>query len=165
MILGTLVAVLATQNASIQAPQADVRAPNGVVVSDDHIGGGKLLEAGDKITIQYRVWDSLNREIANSTKRGLPYTLIVGMRNSDPLVSVALPGMRAGGIRTVSVPAEYFPDGIGGIVPARTDLHLWINVIAAKAQGPAKVESANAERTQGTLEVPGALAHNGPARD
>ena len=164
MNIVSIIAAFALQTGSTQAPPAPLELPNGVTVVEDHIGDGKLLEEGDKITIQYQVRDSLNRELANSTKRGLPYTLIVGTRNSDRLVSVALAGMHAGGMRTALVPADLIPQGIGSIVPPKTDLHLWIYVIAAKAFNPPKVESLHAERTQGTVEVPRTIAHNGSTR-
>ena len=164
MNIVSLIAAIVAQTGQNPVLQDDLVAPQGVTTVEDRVGTGKLLELGDKITIQYRVWDSLNRELADSTKRAMPYTLVIGMGNSDPLVSVALPGMHAGGIRTASIPASLVPEGIGSIVPPKTDLHLWIYVIAAKATGVPKVESPHAERTQGTVEVPRAPVHDGAAR-
>ncbi len=132
---------------------------------DLRVGQGKLVEDGDKVTIQYRVWDPNKKELANSMKRGMPYTLVFGGRNSDPLVSVTLAGMHVGGSRYTVLPAEQLPGGIGSIVPANTDLTIWVHVIAAKALNTAKVESSNAERAQGAVEVPRAVAHDGPTRN
>jgi FKBP-type peptidyl-prolyl cis-trans isomerase len=132
---------------------------------DLKVGQGKLVEEGDKVTIQYRVCDPNKKELANSMKRGMPYTLIFGGRNSDPLVAVTLAGMHVGGSRYTVLPAESLPEGIGSIVPANTDLTVWVHVIAAKALKAGKVESPNAERAQGAVEVPRAVAHDGPTRD
>ncbi len=133
-------------------------------IEDLHVGSGKLLEDGDKVTIQYSVCDAQHHEFANSLKRGMPFTMLVGGRNSDPLVSVALAGMHVGGSRRAMVSADILPDGIGSIVPPRTDLIVWVHVIAAKSTNLAKVESPNAERTQGALEVPRVTARHGAAR-
>jgi|GEM_PF-1958951 len=138
--------------------------PDGAKILEERPGKGRLVESGDKITIQYQVKDGLNRELASTCKRGMTYTLVVGERNSDRLLSVALTGMKVGGIRLVLIPSNSVPQGIGSIVPPKTDLRLWINVVAAKAYSLAKVESSHVERTQGTLAVPGTSAHHGGAR-
>jgi len=162
--LVSIIAILSTQSGlNLQVP-GDMNSSNRIVFQDQYVGNGKLIEAGDKITIEYRVWAETNRELADSKKRGLPFTLIVGARNSDPFVSVALPGMHAGGIRTAVIPADFAPEGVGSIIPAKTDLHLWIYVIAAKPTNLPKVDSIHAERTQGTLEVPRTSARDGRAR-
>ena len=145
--------------------QANVSIRRFPINVDLRVGQGKLIEDGDKVTIQYRVCNQYKKELANSMKRGMPYTLVVGDRNSDSLVSVTLAGMHVGGSRYTVLPAESLPDGIGSIVPAKTDLTIWVHVIAAKSVKGAKVESPNAERAQGAVEVPRAVAHNGPARN
>ena len=156
--------LLSSQTGAQSVQPTPLELPHGVTVVEEHVGTGKLVEDGDKITIQYKVRDSLDRELANSYKRGMAYTILVGSRNSDPLVSVALAGIHAGGIRTALIPSDVVPKGIGSIIPPKTDLHLWIYVIAAKAMDSPKVESTYAERTQGTVEVPRTLAHHGSAR-
>ena len=145
-----------------QMPPKDVREPINV---DLRIGQGKILEEGDQVTIQYRVCGAFKKELANSMKRGMPFTLIFGGRNSDPLVSVTLAGMHVGGSRYTVLPAESLPDGIGSIVPAKTDLTIWVHVIEAKASSVSKVESPHVERAQGAVEVPRAVAHDGSARN
>lgn len=140
----------------------DVRDPVNV---DLRVGTGKLIEEGDRVTIQYRVCGAYKKELANSMKRGMPYTLVYSSRNSEPLVSVTLAGMHVGGSRYTVLPAESLPDGIGSIVPAKTDLTIWVHVIEAKGTDTAKVESAHVERAQGAVEVPRAFAHNGSARN
>ena len=132
---------------------------------DIRIGQGKLVEVGDEVTIEYRVCDQGQREYGNSMKRGMPFTLEYGGRNSDPLVSVALSGMRVGGNRYVVLPGDSFAEGIGSIVPPKTDLTIWVHVVSAKAGKAAKVESPYVERAKGTVEVPRAVAHNGSARN
>ena len=134
------------------------------VIVDIRVGEGKLVEQGDRVTIHYRVTDPGKKELANSMKRGLTYTMVFGGRNSDPLVMVALAGMHVGGSRYAKLPAEMFATGIGSIVPPRTDLTVWVHVIAAATWKGAKVESSNAERAQGAMEVPRVAAHNGSAR-
>jgi hypothetical protein len=140
----------------------DVREPINV---DIRVGEGRLIGEGDRVTIQYRVCGAYKKELANSMKRGMPYTLIYSSRNSEPLVSVTLAGMHVGGSRYTVLPAESLPDGIGSIVPAKTDLTIWVHVIEAKTTDSAKVESPHVERAQGAVEVPRAVAHNGSARN
>jgi hypothetical protein len=136
----------------------------GATPVDIRVGWGRLIEDGDKVTIQYRVTDTNKKEFANTMKRGMPFTLLYGDRNSDPLVSVVLDGMRIGGSRYVEMPASALPTGVGSIVPSNTDLTIWVHVIAAKKVREPKVESAHAERAQGAVEVPRATARYGAAR-
>ncbi len=164
MIFATLLSLYACQTSSFKVAQVSYELPNGVKVTDEFQGSGKLVEEGDKITIQYRVWDSLDRVLADSAKRGMPFTLVVGQRNSDPLVSVVLAGMHSGGVRTAWIPAELIPEGLGSIVPPKTDLHLWIFVLAAKAYISPKVDTTRAERIKGTVEVSRVAIHHGSTR-
>jgi len=160
---------------------AEVRQGPQIKIIEDRPGSGKLIEDGDKVVIQYRVWDVNGRELADTSKRGMPFTMVIGQRNSDKLLTVALAGMHAKGVRTADIPAELVPAGLGSVIPANSDLHIWIFAVAAKpasapdtatqggrpvkiAPKPAKVESKHVERTKGTVQVPGATAHNGPAR-
>ena len=164
MVIISFLSVFALLQTGISPVAEDVAGKKTAVTVDLKIGAGKAIEDGDKVTIQYRVCDSAKRELANSMKRGMPFTLIFGGRNSDPLVSVALAGMHVGGSRYTVLPAESLPAGIGSIVPPKTDLTVWVHVIAAKPLKGAKVESANAERAQGAMEVPRVAAHHGSAR-
>ena len=158
------IAILISLQTGVNQSTESPALANGVSILQERQGKGKLIASGDKITIQYQVKDGLNHELASSRKRGMPFTLVVGERNSDPLISVALTGMREGGIRLVLIPSSAIPQGIGSIVPPKTDLRLWINVVAAKAYDLTKVESSHVERTQGTVAVPRTSAHHGRAR-
>jgi len=128
-------------------------------------GDGEPIATGSLVTVSYVVKDGLGHELANSNKRGMPFTFQFGDRTADPMFSAAVEGMAKGGERTVWIPWTAVGPGVGGIVPPRTDLQLWVHVESVTGlKASPKVKSGNAKGASGTLAVPGAAGQHGPAR-
>ncbi|CAN5647191.1 hypothetical protein BH11ARM2_BH11ARM2_11610 [soil metagenome] len=79
--------------------------------------------SGPAHEVEYIAWDGLGRESANSTKRGLPFTLPA---TGDALLEGATLGLTSGGMRFVWTFAEALPPDLGGIFPPHTDAILWL---------------------------------------
>lgn len=64
-------------------------------------GQGDAVKAGDRVSVELMVTREDGKMLANSHKRGLPYTICVG--SDDPNMSELVVGMREGGIREAVV--------------------------------------------------------------
>jgi peptidylprolyl isomerase len=99
---------LASQTPVVPAqPQAEIE--------EIVLGTGQHAAPGFLVTVHFIVRDSAGREVANSERRGLPYTFEQGARGNDFWSRLAA-GMRTGGERLVKLPAE-LAFGSGGVPP------------------------------------------------
>jgi|GEM_PF-3637144 len=133
MILALFVCTLAIQKGPpttpIPAPKTVQKAPHSkrkvhqhksaAVVkkspyADKLAGWGEPVKDGDVVEIQFVVTKSTGERLADSKKRGLPYTFKIGAAGNDPLLDMVVKGMRVGGVRTGTVEARdaYGPDGM-----------------------------------------------------
>ncbi len=80
---------------------------------DNPVGSGKPIQDGDVVVIHFLVKKASGESVADSKKRGLPYTFKIGAAGNDPLLDLVVKGMRVGGIRTGRMPAKdaYGPSG------------------------------------------------------
>ncbi|MCC7435301.1 MAG: FKBP-type peptidyl-prolyl cis-trans isomerase [Methanoregulaceae archaeon] len=94
------------------------------------VGSGNGVVVGDRVTIHFLATTPEGNELANSRKRGLPYTFVVTAEPYD-LLSRAAIGMRPGGIRLASFPPEraFGQTGLVPIVPPNATLQLTVNLI------------------------------------
>lgn len=72
---------------------------------DKPTGYGSPVQAGDIVTIQFVVKKKTGEDVANSKKRGLPYTFKIGAAGNDPLLDLVVTGMKVGAVRTYTVSA------------------------------------------------------------
>lgn len=93
-------------------------------------GSGAAVVAGDRVTIHFLVSTSTQSELANTRKRGLPYSFVVTAEPNDLLSRVCL-GMRPGGIRFATVPPgrAFGAAGLVPIIPTNATLELTVNLI------------------------------------
>mgnify|MGYP000935198444 CR=1 FL=1 len=94
------------------------------------VGSGNAVAVGDRVTIHFLAATPEGNELANSRKRGLPFTFVVTAEPYD-LLSRAAIGMRPGGIRLAAFPPEraFGQTGLVPIVPPNATLHLTVNLI------------------------------------
>ncbi|MBX3118815.1 MAG: FKBP-type peptidyl-prolyl cis-trans isomerase [Fimbriimonadaceae bacterium] len=118
------------QAAPIALPSADLLNPK-VTITEVRPGSGRSIQPGDLVTIHFQVETAEGRELANTHKRGLPYS--IEFRVGDSFWATMLSGMRAGGERRLMLPSDvYFGEnGVPGVVPSGTTLMAKIQVISA----------------------------------
>lgn len=107
-------------------------APNpSVAITELRPGSGRAIQPGDLVTVHFQVETADGKEIANTHKRGLPYS--VEFRMGESFWSAMLTGMRAGGERKVSLQSDLFfgEGGVTGIVPSGTMLMATVKVISS----------------------------------
>ncbi len=94
------------------------------------VGTGAPVVVGDRVTVHFLVATPTGEELANSRKRGLPYTLVVTAEPND-LLSRVVVGMRIGGSRFASLPPEraFGAAGLIPIVPPNATLEVTVNVV------------------------------------
>ncbi len=118
------------QTAPAVSPATEQANPS-VLVTELRPGNGRAIQPGDLVTVHFQVETSEGRELANTRKRGLPYS--VEFRLTDSFWSAMLTGMRAGGERKLALPSDlYFgQNGVSGVVPSGTTLLAKIQVVSA----------------------------------
>jgi FKBP-type peptidyl-prolyl cis-trans isomerase len=116
-----------------------VVAPVSVVYQDIVIGKNDPPSAGDRVTVHVDVKDSESgEEYISSRKRGLPFTFV--FQSEKELLSDLMRGMRTGGYRTATVPAEALNSypGFAAFIPAGKtttfELRL-VRIVRVKAGG------------------------------
>lgn len=125
------------QNPGVEAPA--------IALEVVRAGTGTTAQVGDRVTIHFVVRTEEGRELANSLKRGMPYT--VELDEPNGLWSTILDGLRAGGAAKLTANSNLFfgKGGIAPIVPPDTVLKAYVTLlrvekamIAKKAEVPAK---------------------------
>lgn len=98
---------------------------------DLRVGNGAPVVVGDRVTVHFLVISQTKDELANSRKRGLPYSFVVSPEPTDLLSRIAL-GMRAGGSRLAPIPPDraYGANGLVPIVPQNASLEITLNLIS-----------------------------------
>lgn len=97
---------------------ADAIAPN-VVIQDLIVGRGRLAQDGDEVTVHYVARLLSGREFDSSRERRQPLGFALGMGVVIQGLHDGLKGMRVGGLRRLTIPAElgYGAPGWGEAVP------------------------------------------------
>jgi FKBP-type peptidyl-prolyl cis-trans isomerase len=95
-------------------------------------GTGAPVAVGQRVTVNFLVTDESGAELANSRKRGLPFSFLLENSDTD-LFCQLVGGMRVGGQRRVRVPSEsaFGPAGLPPIVPGNASLVVVVTVVKA----------------------------------
>ena len=108
-------------------PDAAHAAPTEIEVTDQAVGGGPEPRRGWFAIIRYTGWiyddqapDKKGKRFISSDDRGAPVSFIYGYKRALPGLEKGMEGMKAGGRRTVIIPARYAfkgarqesPDGV-----------------------------------------------------
>lgn len=103
----------------IQAPAPAPVGPgiglaSALTVEEVTAGSGYAAKAGDRVTVDFTLGTHDGKEIANTQKRGLTYTLLLGAPNTSPLWQSLLSGAQAGSQRRVSFSGDavFGPEGL-----------------------------------------------------
>lgn len=92
----------------VSAPPTETMSAPGCIVQR---GVGEPAKKGDLVTIDYSIQDETGKEIANSERRGIPYTFELSAAPGDALLNGATRGAREGEERLlVFIAQEWHPE-------------------------------------------------------
>jgi FKBP-type peptidyl-prolyl cis-trans isomerase len=112
-----------------QAAIADVFSVSPISVEVLHLGSGVLAQPGDRVTVHFVVRTLEGKELANTVKRGMPFT--VELDGMGSFWSTALDGTRAGAKSRLKANTSIFfgKNGILPIIPADTEIEADLTVL------------------------------------
>jgi FKBP-type peptidyl-prolyl cis-trans isomerase len=89
---------------------------------DTKVGTGAEAKTGDSVTVHYTGYLTDGKKFESSKDSGQPFTLTLGEGKVIPGWEQGIPGMKVGGIRRLTIPAElgYGAQGSGPIPPNAT---------------------------------------------
>ena len=98
--------------------------PPMVVIQDLIVGRGTLAQEGDEVVVHYVAKLLGGREVDSSRERREPLAFSLGMGRVIQGLHDGLKGMRVGGMRKLTIPAElaYGERGWGSAVPPNATL-------------------------------------------
>jgi FKBP-type peptidyl-prolyl cis-trans isomerase len=105
--------------------------PRGTRVVDVKVGTGPAVKAGDSVEVHYlgRLADGTTFD--SSKPRGVPFVFPVGQGRVIKGWDAGLVGMRAGGVRRLSIPPEeaYGERGVPPVIPPNSTLHFEVELL------------------------------------
>jgi FKBP-type peptidyl-prolyl cis-trans isomerase FkpA len=105
--------------------------PSGLGIEDPTPGTGDEATAGQRVTVHYTGWlhdpaaeNSRGRKFDSSKDRGQPFVFHLGAGQVIRGWDEGVQGMRVGGTRVLTIPAElgYGARGAGGVIPPNATL-------------------------------------------
>lgn len=107
-------------------------APTPFVADELLVGTGPAVVLGQRVTVNFLVTDEAGVELANSRKRGLPFSFAYENSDTD-LFCRLIGGMRVGGQRRLRVPADlaFGSSGLPPIIPGNVALVVVVTVVKA----------------------------------
>ncbi len=98
--------------------------PSGLVKEDLVIGRGALAEAGKDVLVHYVGWLTNGQQFDSSRARRDPLDFSLGAGDVIKGWDEGVPGMRVGGKRKLTIPADlaYRDQGCGGVIPPHATL-------------------------------------------
>ena len=152
-------AVVSTEPGFTGAPVASNTLAGGLVLDDFLIGTGEEAKPGSEVSVHYTGTLADGTVFDTSKKRNRPYTFTIGQGRVIKGWDMGVPGMKVGGKRRLTVPAElgYGPRGKGKI-PANSQLTFTIELLEALPPLPdAKGDEAFAGEPLQKTELEGGL--------
>lgn len=121
--------------------------PPALIVSEVKGGAGAVAKAGDRLTIEFSFKTLDGIEVASTSKRGLPYTLVLG-HGEGSLWNQALEGTRAGSERSLMFGADgmFGSGGLGAVIPKGAQLMGTIRVVRIVRGGPPQPGNPDSRR-------------------
>lgn len=98
--------------------------PGGLVIQDLIVGRGALAQSGNDIVVHYVGRILGGRQFDSSRNRMDPLDFSLGAGDVIKGLDQGVQGMRVGGLRKLTVPAElaYGDQGCGGVIPPHATL-------------------------------------------
>ncbi len=107
-------------------------------IVDNKVGTGAEAVNGKQLSVHYTGYLSdagkKGKKFDSSLDRGQPFTLTLGARQVIPGWEQGLQGMKVGGNRTMTIPAElaYGSRGAGGVIPPNADIIFDVELLGVK---------------------------------
>ena len=132
-LIGALIAMTSPAGAS-----DIVTLPSGLRYKDEVVGSGPEPKSGQSVSVHYTGWLNENgekgRKFDSSRDRGQPFSFTLGARQVIAGWDEGVATMRAGGKRTLIIPAAlgYGARGAGGVIPPGATLIFDVELIEAR---------------------------------
>jgi FKBP-type peptidyl-prolyl cis-trans isomerase len=101
---------------------------SGLVV-DEQVGQGPELQEGSLATFHYEIADLSGKVLADSARRGLPYTARVEGERRESALLLAMRGTRVGGVRRILTDSDALAFGGDFLIPRATPLEVRVRVL------------------------------------
>ncbi|WKB55494.1 FKBP-type peptidyl-prolyl cis-trans isomerase [Eleftheria terrae] len=114
--------------------------PSGLQIDDVQAGTGATATAGRSVRVHYTGWlhdpkaaDGRGRKFDSSKDRGDPFEFSLGAGMVIQGWDEGVQGMKEGGIRVLTIPAElgYGARGAGGVIPPNATLVFEVELLKA----------------------------------
>jgi FKBP-type peptidyl-prolyl cis-trans isomerase len=126
LVAGALsTSALATQEGKPMEPAKDTAAaketvtPSGLKYVDQKVGAGAEAKSGDVVSVHYTGWLENGTKFDSSRDRNEPFRFKLGASQVIKGWDEGVAGMKVGGKRRLTIPAElgYGKRGAGGVIP------------------------------------------------
>jgi len=108
--------------------------PNGLKIEDLVIGTGAIAKAGNTASVHYTGWLTDGTKFDSSVDRGQSFDFSLGAGQVIKGWDEGVAGMRVGGKRRLTIPAElgYGAQGAGGVIPPNAVLIFEVELLAVE---------------------------------
>lgn len=115
---------------------------NGLKIDDTKIGTGRIAAAGTTVVVHYTGWlsddkaaDGHGKKFDSSVDRKEPFSFPLGMGKVIKGWDQGVDGMKVGGKRTLTIPADlgYGARGAGGVIPPNAVLIFDVELLDVKS--------------------------------
>ncbi|MCL2524940.1 MAG: FKBP-type peptidyl-prolyl cis-trans isomerase [Betaproteobacteria bacterium] len=111
---------------------AEITTASGLIYEDAAVGDGAEAKAGDHVVVHYTGWLTNGSQFDSSRERNEPFDFRLGMRHVIAGWDEGVQGMRVGGQRKLTIPAQlgYGARGAGGVIPPNATLVFDVELLA-----------------------------------
>ena len=111
-----------------------ITTPSGLIIEDLTVGDGDEAVAGRYVSVHYTGWLTDGRKFDSSKDRNDPFSFPLGARHVIAGWDEGVQGMKAGGVRKLTIPPElgYGRRGAGGVIPPDATLVFEVELLAVQ---------------------------------
>jgi FKBP-type peptidyl-prolyl cis-trans isomerase FkpA len=98
------------------------------------VGKGAVAKAGNTVSVNYTGWLTSGKKFDSSFDAGKPFEFTLGQGQVIPGWDQGVAGMKVGGKRKLTIPAElgYGAQGAGGVIPPNATLIFEVELLGVK---------------------------------
>jgi len=111
-----------------------VTTASGLRYEDVKVGTGETATAGKMASVHYTGWLTDGKKFDSSKDRGQPFEFPLGGRRVIAGWDEGVQGMKVGGVRKLTIPAElgYGSRGAGGVIPPNATLVFEVELLGLR---------------------------------